>query len=380
MSGFKAYTAEMTSCAQRIQHVAVSVKQCAQEVKSISNQMVLHGASGEQIRRTLGNLSSMLEKDRQTVYNLQGTLDKIVRVYQQGDHNAYEAYETGSQKEKKTGTGETAGGAGKDSANSNAELLQKVACFSGAANASGEILGIDAAGEVIGDFLGASWKRKLESGVKWKEETDAQGNKIRKLDNVSLITAAVAGEVHAAKGSAKGHIGLLRGEISGSVGEIGGKGQLSAALYRDGKLSPQIDAGAEVSVVGMQAKGETGVGTENNNLHVGAEGKVGVANANAEIGAGKVFYTNKKGNTVEGYGFKAEAGAEAYAAEGRISGGFTLFGVDIDVGITGKTGGGGAKIGGAVTTGGVGGSVGVGIGVGVGLDFSIDWSNFKFGW
>lgn len=86
------------------------------------------------------------------------------------------------------------------------------------------------------------------------------------------------------------------------------------------------------------------------------------------------------GKEVTGWGGVVEAGAEAYLAEGKVSGGIKLFGIDIDVGVSGKAGGAGVKAGAAATTGGFTASVGAGLGLGAGLDISIDWSDFKFWW
>ena len=75
-------------------------------------------------------------------------------------------------------------------------------------------------------------------------------------------------------------------------------------------------------------------------------------------------------------GVEAKVGAEAYLAKGELSGGVSVFGIDIDVGVSGTAGGVGASAEGSVTTGGVSGSIGGSFGLGAGLELSIDWSDF----
>ena len=149
---------------------------------------------------------------------------------------------------------------------------------------------------------------------------------------------------------------------------------------KDGKIAPRVSGKVEAAAVGAKGSAEGGVGTENNNVHVGAEGKAGVAKASAEVGAGTIYVKNNDGTESKQYGVKAEAGAEAYLAEGKVSGGLTILGVKLNVGAGGKLGGAGAKAGGSVTNGGVSGSASLGLGVGLQLDFSIDWSGFKWKW
>lgn len=83
------------------------------------------------------------------------------------------------------------------------------------------------------------------------------------------------------------------------------------------------------------------------------------------------------GQTKTELGAKGKVGAEAYLAQGKVSGGFTIFGIKIDAGVTGKAGGAGVSAEGNVTTGGVSGKIGAGLGLGAGVEISIDWSNFS---
>ena len=109
-----------------------------------------------------------------------------------------------------------------------------------------------------------------------------------------------------------------------------------------------------------------------------AEGTVLGAEAELSGGAGMITYKDETtGKTRTELGVSGKAGAEAYLAEGSISGGFTIFGIEVDVGASGKAGGAGVEAGGRVTTGGISGEIGAGLGLGLGLELSIDWSDFS---
>lgn len=244
----------------------------------------------------------------------------------------------------------------------------------------GKIFGFDSHGEAKGALGHAEYDNKFSTGIKWKISKDENGNSIKKLDDITLISAAVTGSAALVVGSAKGNCGLLSGEIKGEIGKVSGQGEVKASLMEDGKFKSKISAGVEASATGAEASGKVAFGTENTDVHVSADGKLGYAKASAGVQAGKISYENSDGETVEAWGAGAEAGAEAYLAQGTVKGGFSIMGVKFDVGLTGKAGGVGAKAGGSVTTGGVHGSVGLGAGLGLGLDVGIDWSGFKWGW
>ena len=252
---------------------------------------------------------------------------------------------------------------------------KSVSRIKGSIGAAGSILGMDASCKAEGDILGASYEQENKFGVEWSEDEEGNVN----LDSIGA-EASISGEVHAAKGSVEGNIGYLKGSAAVAVGTIAGTGAVGACLYKDGKLSPQIYAQAKAEAVAAQGEVETSLGTENTNIHAGAEGKVLAAEATAEVQAGKVTYEDKNGNEKTGYGIAGEVGAEACLASGTVSGGFTIMGIEIDVGLTGKAASIGGKASGSITTGGVNTSIGASLGLGVGLDLSIDWSGFKIGW
>ena len=229
---------------------------------------------------------------------------------------------------------------------------------------SGSLLGIPCAGEAGYSLIGY--------------ETDSIGKATWNLDK-GEAGIEFGGEVsgHLIKGDASGHIGILGGSVNGSVGNVAVSGKVGATLFEDGKFSPAIglEVKGEASVLKGSAEGY--LGNEDYNAHANASGTVLGAEAKAEAKAGVITYTDKKtGETVTTYGAKAEVGAEAYIAEGKVSGGISFMGIDIDIGISGKAGGAGVEAGGSITTNGVSGEIGAGLGLGAGVEISIDWTDF----
>lgn len=221
---------------------------------------------------------------------------------------------------------------------------------------SGEIegglnfFGIDVSGKASGEILGYQYKKT--SSAEW----DTQKGKIG-------ISAKREFELYGAKGEASWNIGniihnsaegeLLSGTVSGTIG---------ATLFKDGRLDPSLEA--KISAGGSVASGkvEQTVGSDDFNYHSSAKGELLTAEAEAKVSLGKD-------------GIEVSTGAEAYVAKGKISGGFTLFGIKFDATLEGKAGGAGAKVGGSAGPDSVSGEIGAGLGLGVGLKVKIDWSN-----
>lgn len=240
----------------------------------------------------------------------------------------------------------------------------RTSVFSGGISGSGNAWGVPCAGALGYSLLGydtdtiakASWNlEKGNAGLKY-------GGKF---------------SVYGAQGSASGNFGVLGGSAQGSVGNAAVSGTVNATLFENGHFTPSIglEAKAEASV--LKGKAEGYVGSKDNNVHVKGRGTVLGAEAKAEGKLGVITTTDPKtGEKVTSYGVKGTAAAEAYLAEGRVSGGVTIFGIDIDVGVSGKAGGAGVKVGGSVTTNGISGEVGAGLGLGAGVEVSVDWSDF----
>ncbi len=350
MPEFTVETQSLKRNAALFKNHAGTLNRTASEINRLKNQLYFSG-SFAQIRSSLGRIGTALGSEKSKLDAMSSALGQIASTYESTEKEI-----AGAQKKPVT----------------------SIAWIAGAVAKSGKLFGFDSRGEASGELFGASYKTKATSGVKWKIEKDENGNKVKKLDSVSLVDASISGEAHVAKGAVKGNIGLLGGEMEAAVGTVVASGHIGASLIKGGKFTPQVEAGVEASAVAAQGSAKVSGGTEDYNVHGKAEGKLGSAKAAAGIGAGRITVKDENtGETKTITGVKAEAKAEAYAAEGRVSGGFTICGVKIDIGISGKAGGAGGSIGGYVGTGGASGKISAGLGVGAGIDFSIDWSGFK---
>ncbi len=168
----------------------------------------------------------------------------------------------------------------------------------------------------------------------------------------------------------------VNGKISAEAFYVTGGIGAGMRLFDDGKFSPQAQISGEASVSAVHGEAEATFGTENNNAHVNAEGDLGTAYAEANAGVGVI--ENDDGTTT--IGAEAEVKVGAYAAQGEVSGGITIFGVEINGSVGGGVGGAEFQAGGSVTTDGVSGEIGLGFLVGGDISISVDWSNFELPW
>lgn len=236
------------------------------------------------------------------------------------------------------------------------------------AKGEGSLLGFKTSGSVSGKVLEGSVKTK--SGAEWDLKKGNAG-----------LEAGIEAEGKLASGKAEGSIGVASGSVEASIGVAAVSGSVGASLYKDGKLAPSIGAKAKASATGIEGKATAQVGKDDMNLHAAAKGAVGKAEAKAEAQAGVIVIEDETtGEKKRAFGASASAGAEAYVAEGKVSGGITIFGIKVDAEASGKAGGAGVKAGGSVTTGGVSGEIGAGLGLGAGLKIKVDWSEFKWPW
>lgn len=235
----------------------------------------------------------------------------------------------------------------------------------GKATTKGSVLGFDSSRTTEGDLIGGSIKTK--SNAKWNPGKGDAG-----------IEKGVEAEGHFAKGKLKGNIGLLGGDVSGTVGTVVASGKIGATLYKDGKFSPALEAKLKAEAIAAKGSAEAKIGTDEINGHIKGSGTLLGAEAEASGSVGKITYKDETtGQTKTELGAKGKVGAEAYLAQGKVSGGLTILGIKIDAGVTGKAGGAGVSAEGKITTGGVSGKIGAGLGLGVGVEISIDWSDFS---
>ena len=169
----------------------------------------------------------------------------------------------------------------------------------------------------------------------------------------------------------------ISGSVNVDVGKLTVKGGASLSLIPKDGLVPTVglDVSATFNALSFSAKGKIGV----DDLNISGDAKldVGVASANAGVGLGKIKYKRDDGKEVEGYGVKAEAGAEVAAVKGTVKTGFSIFGIKIGVKVTGTA----ASIGATASAMTVGTYAEAGIsgalGFGVGIKVSVDWSGLK---
>lgn len=340
---------------EKYEYIASELQKACEGVESTAQRLGKIGSSYPGLKSTLRNCTTNISTLKTQADSLNMQLEVITAKYEETEKKLVDNSSSRSHTEK--------------------DDSKSIAWKRGHLSGTTEIGEIGVAGVITGELLGASYDIKSGAKATWKQNEKGEWE----YDELG-IEYAIAGEAHVAKGSAKGNIGYLFGNVNAKVGEVSATGGVGASLYKDGKLSPQLYAELGGKVVGLKGDAEVGLGTEDNNVHVKGEGEVGVAEAGVSGQIGKITYKDDKGKVKQAYGVKGEVGAEAYAATGSVEGGFSIFGIDIDIGISGKAGGAGGKVGGYATTGGVSGSISGGLGVGLGLEISIDWSDFHFGW
>lgn len=236
--------------------------------------------------------------------------------------------------------------------------------ISGGISGNGDLWGIPTAGELEYSLLG--YEIDTIAKAEWDLENGDAG-----------IKYGGGIDIYGARGSASGNVGILGGSVEASAGNAGVSGSINATLFEDGKFTPSIGAEVNAEASVLKGKAEGHLGSEDTNIHAEGSGTLLGAEAGAEAKAGVITTRDPKtGETVTSYGVSAEASAEAYLAEGEISGGISIFGLEIDVGVSGKAGGAGVEAGGSVTTNGASGKIGAGLGVGAGVEISVDWSDF----
>ncbi len=207
---------------------------------------------------------------------------------------------------------------------------------------------------------------KSKSNAKWDLDKGDAGAEFSNKTKFSLVD-----------GKYKANIGYLQTEVEGAVGNAAVTGGIGATLFSDGKFSPNVYAKAKAEANVAEGSITDTFGTDDYNVHAGAEGTFMGAEAEAKASIGRIV-DDQTGETK--WGAEVKAGAEAYMAQGEVSGGFTLFGIEFDATVEGKLGGGGAKAGGEVSTSAIEGEIGLGLLAGLGIKVKVDWSKAKWPW
>lgn len=251
----------------------------------------------------------------------------------------------------------------------NNDLKTSGSVLSGEKTGEGELWGISTAGTVSGAILTGDASIKSRASWKFKDKDGKWDFKSFGISTEAKASGAVA------KGEVEGNLGYLHGKASGKSITGAVKGEAKFTLYDDGELNPSLSIGAKAEGSVLQGDAEVGFGTDQYGVYAKADGDLLHAEAEAKAGVGYLG-KDEKGNAT--YGASAEASAMASVAQGKVKGGITIFGIDIDVGAKGYAVAAGVEAGGSITTEGVTANFSGALGLGAGLDVSVDWSDAEW--
>lgn len=360
---------------EKYEYISKKLQKAVNGIDSTTGKLGKIASNYPSLKTTLKNCATNVSTLKQKTDSLYSSLELLTVKYEKTEQNVVDNLGGESHTNTIEENGTMGSPASESDESGKKEKSKSIARLAGTVGTTGAIGGIGVCGSASGELFGASYNtEKYQAKVQWKQGEDKAWSS-KELG----VRASNEGEAHIAKGSIAGTIGYLSGKASGSVGKVSGKGSVGANLFKDGKLSPQLYLEGSLKGTVAEGKGEAAFGTENTNVHANAKGEVLTGEVKGDVQLGRITY-EKNGKKIQATGVKAEVGAEAYVATGSLSGGFTIFGIDIDIGVSGKAGGVGGKMGGYATTGGVKGTFSAGLGVGAGIDISIDWSNFNLGW
>lgn len=349
------------------------------DIRTISNQLAFEVAAKANIRGRLGSAAGNVSRHQSGMQNMSVALRDIINDYNRtenailGNLNVGGAGSgAGNHSDSGAGypsDGNHGGGAGYPSDGNHGggagrpfdenarkppfPMEGEISAFAGSASAAESFLGVDASGSLSGDLFGASYE---------------------------ITPGSAEAEIHIAHGSAEGDWGMLHGEGDVYIGQVKAGVETEFQLFDGGEFRPAFQLSGEIGAAAVAGEVMASIGSETTNVHLGAEGSLASAEANASLGIGRIEYKDENGVEHTSFGVQAEAGAVASLASGEVSGGLTIFGITIDASISGHAGAVGASIGGHVTTDGAGFSLGGALGLGGGIDVKIDWSKVKFGW
>lgn len=392
MPTIKVNTNQLSSYESDMQSVLSRVNSIMNQFNSVSRNLDWDIKAESNINSRLSGISRELSAESRGISGMKSYLGKARTKY-----NAVESKNSGKKlKNETTGRGSGARVAsknGKVSRTGYSEAGRPGASLSAVDPNATYVTGdIESGKSLFGTVAKGAVLTGATSATKWffghKGEVSAEGSVIggeiktsskgtwdTKKGEISA-EAKVSADGYVAKGKASASYGLASLAASGTVGAVGASGKIGATLFKNGKLSPSIGASAKAEATAAKGDVKANFGTDENNVHAKASGQVLTAEASAKANVGKIEYEDSSGNTHTGYGVEAEVGAEAYVAKGSISGGITLFGIDIDVSVEGKAGGAGAKAGGNITNSSASGEIGLGLLVGLGAKVDVDWSDF----
>ena len=340
------------------------------EIRSIGSSLGFKIATEYNLHRRINSAADRVNEHQRATYRLYSALQDAVNAYERAE-NAIIGESNPSMRKLENTAGNSGSGAGGVSMGGRADGNDgddnddgfNWSFRNGNVSKHTEIGGVDVGYDAEGHLLHVTAEGKVTS--EWDMEENEVGTELNGKVGVSIVDGEISGNIGYLQGSAEGS--LLNAEVKGALG---------LSLFSGGVLAPALyaEASAKANVASGEASAQ--FGTDEYNVHGKAKGTLLGAEATAKAQAGVIV--DDKGNVK--YGVAAEAGAEAYLAEGSIGGGFNLFGIEFNATVEGKAGGAGVKAGAELTTGAVEGEIGLGLGLGVGLKIGIDWTGFKWPW
>ncbi len=359
MSEFDVNTVWLRNSAATYKSIYSAINNKSSEIQTVAKNIRLSGTCKNTVCNTLASLVQMNGNNANSAKLLYTGLENIARYYEETEGRIKNVQSSENSEPSHT-----------DIENLlrtflSGDIALAGAVIGGETEVSGTIAGLNASASAEGEILGGSVTQK--SRAKWDTEKKDAG-----------IENSIKAEGYLAKGSVSAGLGLASITGTATVGKGSVSGSVGATLYKDGKFTPAAKAEVKGEIAAVEGEAEAKIGSDSTNVHAKASGSVLTAEASAGVSAGVITYKNERTNeTTTAVGVQGSVGAEAYVAEGTVSGGFTILGIKIDASVTGSLGGAGGKISGYATTGGVSGTVKAGLGIGAGLTISIDWSNFS---
>lgn len=316
------------------QKICNSLQSANQSIQNVSGMMQKYSYSN--VRRALSNAVQNNETYTGMIGQLENTLVSIIQQYEKTENEILSKTITNKKYSDLSSNG--SGITDVDSTNNKKKKEGSIAYAEGKSSISG--------------IFGEAYAQGAISILEWKYGAE----KLRAFAEASWAGAK-------GKAAAEGKYGAV--SVEGSLLEIMGEASFgipdSFSISEDEAKTAGLAVAISAAVLHGKAEGR--VGLENMNVHGTAEGSVLGAGASAELGVVAGDGT---------IGLKAGVDAEAYLAKGEVSGGFTIFGIDIDIGAEGMIG---VQAEASAEVGITGFGFDLGLGP-IGLDVAIDWSDF----
>lgn len=359
MAEFEVMPGKLREQAGNLNDISRMLQTYGQGISSVSLGLSgIMGGSYAIIFETLQSIMGQLRQDRQSTDSMQTVLMRAAERYLNTETKIVDAAgkkET-IQHPDNSISWNASSGVWNTSAGADGSLNPLTGRWTGNADADASVWK-GSAGVNIGNGLYQFDANATALGAHAEAEAELDPFKISA--GASAWAAALHGDV-----TQSGLWGVEQFKAEGSV--LGADAEAKTYLSWLG-----VAASAEAAAAVAKGEAEQTLGLDKYHVQAGAEGAV--LGAEAEASAGIGMYQDKDGNTQ--MGMHASAGAEAYVAKGEVTGGFTVFGIEVNASVGGQIGAGASaeaevsansvKIGGSLAA-----------LLGISGEIEIDWSNF----